>query len=211
MHVFFDLDGTLTDSKQGIVACINHALDRLGFEVDDDEQFESYIGHSLWSVFGDLCGDDSQIEAAIAFYRERFADIGWRENRVYDGIEACLEQLYRKTQSIFVVTAKPTVFSQQIIEHFELDRFFKLVYGSNLDGSLGDKADLLAHVLRRENIKPSDAVMIGDRRFDMAAARAHGVASIGVLWGYGSEQELRAAGADRVCAHPHQIVHQLFG
>ena len=132
------------------------------------------------------------------------------ENELYDGIPECLDQIIGKADSIHVVTSKPTVFSKRIIEHFELNQYFDVVYGSNLDGTLSDKTELLEHVLKSQRIPVQDAVMIGDRRFDMVGATNHGVRALGVLWGFGSEEELKSAGADGLCAHPMDIYDQIF-
>lgn len=160
-------------------------------------------------AFRELCGGED-VERAVELYRERFSDIGLYENRVYDGIRECLQQLTGKTDSIHVVTSKPTVYSERIVEHFGLRRFFGAVYGSHLDGSYSDKTELLQQVLESEKIPPARAVMIGDRKFDMIGAKNHGIRALGVLWGYGTRQELETAGADALCAHPAEIPGRIF-
>jgi phosphoglycolate phosphatase len=210
MHLLIDLDGTLTDSKPGIVACIRHALKHLEIEIDADFDLEPYIGPPLRDVFTSL-NSDIDAEQAMQIYRERFGTTGLFENSVYDGIEACLEKLSTSAESLYVATTKPTVYSERIVSHFGLDRYFKMIYGSHLDGRLGNKAELLSHILQQENISAADTVMIGDRKFDIIGARSNSIRSIGVLWGYGSEQELRDAGADDLCRHPDQLYQCLFG
>ena len=205
MYVFFDLDGTLTDPKEGIVGCIQYALSSLNVQIDEDIRLETFIGPPLRDTFRHLCEDDKLAETAVSLYRERFSDTGIYENRLYEGIVECLEHLDRKVQAMYVVTSKPTVFSKRIVDHFNISEHFKLVYGSNLDGSLSDKTELIAHVLDSERINPVKAVMIGDRKHDVTGARNHGIRSIGVLWGYGSEQELLEAGADSICGNPYQL------
>ena len=210
MHLLIDLDGTLTDSKPGIVACIQHTLDQLEVGIDAGIDLEACIGPPLRDVFANLCSDIN-VELATQIYRERFSSKGLYENSVYDGIEASLEKLSTQVESMYVATSKPTVYSERIISHFALDRYFKVIYGSQLDGRLGNKSELLRHLLLQENISASDAVMIGDRKFDIIGARSNSIRSIGALWGYGSEQELRDAGADELCNHPDQLYHCLFG
>ena len=210
MHILFDLDGTLTDPKVGIIACFQFALSRLGIEIDPKIKLESYIGPPMRAAFKELCGGEAYVEQAVALYRERFSTIGLFENQVYDGIPECLEQLTCKADSIHVVTSKPTVYSERIIEHFNLKKYFKVVYGSHLDGSLSDKTELLEYVLSNENIQPQNAVMIGDRKFDMIGAKNHGIRALGVLWGYGTEEELQRAGADGLCRHPKEIHDKIF-
>ncbi len=210
MHILFDLDGTLTDPKTGIVACIQFALSKLEIEIENDIKLESYIGPPLRETFRELCGNDVCAEHAVSLYRERFSTVGLFENRVYEGITECLYHLSEKADSIHVATSKPTVYSEKIVEHFNLDQYFNCVYGSNLDGSLSDKTELLGHILASENILPNNTVMIGDRSFDMLGAKNHGIKALGVLWGYGTEDELSDAGADALCHHPNEIFDQVF-
>ncbi len=210
MHVFFDLDGTLTDPKMGFVRSVQYAFSKLNIELDPDINLESCIGPPAHDTFGKLCGDEHSVEAVITLYRERYVEIGLFENEVYEGITDCLDQILGRAESIYVATSKPTVFSKRIVEHFGLDQYFNVVFGSNLDGSLSDKTELLAHILENRRIAPQDTVMIGDRRFDMIGAKNHGIRALGVLWGYGSEEELKSAGADGICAHPKEIYDHIF-
>jgi phosphoglycolate phosphatase len=209
MHLLFDLDGTVTDPKQGIVACIRHALRSMDIEIAPNIKLESYIGPPLRDTFRSLCGDDSDVEVAVAFYRERFSTIGLFENRVYDGIPLCLEQLRGKVKTIHLATSKPRIYAEQIIQHFELERYFDVIYGSELDGRLDDKTELIHHILKREKLNAANTVMIGDRSFDVIGARNNNVKAIGVLWGYGSEAELDQAGAHRTCRHPAELSDHL--
>ena len=210
MHLLFDLDGTLTDPKQGIVACIRHALRSMDIEIAPDIKLESFIGPPLRDTFRSLCGDDGDVEAAVGFYRERFSTIGLFENQVYDGIPLCLEQLRTTVETIHLATSKPTIYADQIIQHFGLERYFDAIYGSELDGRLGDKTELIHHILKREKLNFANTIMIGDRSFDMVGARNNKVKTIGVLWGYGSHAELDLAGAHRICSHPAELSDHVF-
>jgi phosphoglycolate phosphatase len=210
MHLLFDLDGTLTDPQQGMVACFRYALSKLNIEVGADTRLESFIGPPLRDSFRSLCGDDSEVEAAVGFYRERFATIGLFENRVYDGIPRCLEQLRTSVESIHLATSKPTIYAERIIRHFDLERFFDAVYGSELDGRWDDKSELIHHIVRHEKLNTANTFMIGDRSFDVIGARNNNLRAIGVLWGYGSEAELEQAGADRICSHPAELTDHLL-
>jgi phosphoglycolate phosphatase len=205
--VLLDLDGTLTDPRPGIVRCIRYALDRLARPCPSDDALATRIGPPLRGTFGTLLetSDPALIERAMGFYRERFADVGLYENQVYDGIPAMLDGLGRGGRQLFVATSKPAVFAERIVRHFALDRHFAGVYGPDLDGRLGDKAELLAHLLTMERLAAPGVVMVGDRHADVLAARANGVRAVGVLWGYGSREELLAAGADAVCAAPADL------
>jgi len=210
MHILFDLDGTLTDPKIGVIACIRFALSKLDIEIDQDIDLESFIGPPLRDTFRELCGNDEIAENAVSIYRERFSTKGLFENQVYDGIPECLNRLIEKADSIHVATSKPTIYSERIIEHFDLSRYFNSVYGSNLDGSLSDKTDLLSHIIESEDLLPKNTVMIGDRSFDIIGAKNHDIRAIGVLWGYGTEDELSNAGADGLCNHPNEIYDKVF-
>jgi phosphoglycolate phosphatase len=204
----FDLDGTLTDARPGIVACIRHAVEGLGRACPGDDVLATFIGPPLRGTFATLLEttDRDQIEAAMALYRERFGVTGLFENRVYDGIPEMLAAVVARARAAFVATSKPTVYAERIVRHFDLARHFARVYGAELDASLDDKATLVAHLLEREGIARGAAVMIGDRAADVRAAHANGLRAIGVLWGYGSERELREAGADVLCADPRVLV-----
>ncbi len=206
MHLFFDLDGTLTDPQVGITACIQYALQKLGRAAPPRASLTRYIGPPLLDSFRELLGSQCDAERALAHYRERFARVGMFENRVYTDIVDALSALGEQhAQAMYIVTSKPTVYARDIVAHFNLDRFFRQVYGSGLDGSLTDKGELIDFVLREEQIAARSTVMIGDRRHDMAGARCNGLSAIGVLWGYGSRRELVESGAHRLCASPDRL------
>jgi len=200
----FDLDGTLTDPREGITRSIAHALDRMGVAPPPLEDLVFAIGPPLRASFARLLGTDSReaVERAIALYRERFADVGLFENRPYDGVAAMLEALRTSGVRLIVATSKPTVYARRIVERFALAPHFEEVHGCELDGTREDKRDLLAHLLPRHAIAPGRAVMIGDRGVDMRAARHHGLHALGALWGYGSCAELEEHGAHRLCEAP---------
>jgi phosphoglycolate phosphatase len=201
--LLFDLDGTLTDSRLGIVRCMRHALERLEAPCPDDAILASHIGQSLQTTFAALLAapEPARVERAIALYRERFEDTGLYDNRVYPAIPEALEHLAGRAR-LFVATQKFGIYAERIVDHFGLRRHFAGVHGTDYDGRLDDKVAVIAAVLRAEGVSPSEAVMIGDRAFDVSAARDNGVRSIGVLWGYGSRAELVEAGADALCETP---------
>lgn len=207
--LLFDLDGTLTDPRVGIISRIRHALERLGRSCPVDDVLASFIGPPLRGTFAALLetSDRELIERAMGLYRERFGHLGLFENEVYAGIPELLVDLagFRS----FVATSKPTVYARRILEHFGLAEHFAGVYGSELGGRFDNKAELLEHLLATERLAPESAVMIGDRAVDVIAARANGITSIGVAWGYGSELELVGAGAHRVCMTPSELAAYL--
>lgn len=207
LTAFFDLDGTLTDSRLGIVRCLRYALERVPHPCPPDDVLATFIGPSLRTGFAALLAtsDATRIETALALYRERYVAAGLFENQVYAGVPRMLERLGRAMARAFVVTSKPAVYAERVIRHFGLDRHFARVYGPDLGGRFDDKADLIARVLEAERIDRHAAVMIGDRAADVTAARRNDVRAVGVLWGFGSERELRDAGADAVCATPDAL------
>lgn len=198
MDLFFDLDGTLTDPARGITLCLRHALLALGRQVPPVEHLRRYIGPPLRGTFVDLLATNERavIDAAIAHYRERFSAVGLYENEVYPDVPNGLAALREAGHQLWVVTSKPWVYACRIVEHFELTSLFRGVYGSELSGRNTDKTELIAHVLESEQLDPADARMIGDRAADIMAGRANGTGTIGVLWGYGSEEELVKAEPD---------------
>jgi phosphoglycolate phosphatase len=207
MVLLFDLDGTLTDPRPGIVRCMRYALDKLGAPCPSDEVLASFIGPPLRGTFATVLetSDGERVEQALAFYREQYGDTGLFENHVYDGVVRMLDDVGLTASASFVATLKPKPYADRIVDRLGLARYFAGVYGPELEGRFGDKVDLLAHLLATEKIAPAHAVMIGDRAGDIVAARANRVRSIGVLWGYGSESELADAGADRLCVSPGEL------
>ena len=212
MILLFDLDGTLTDPGPGIVGCIRFALDQLGAPCPADDVLAAFIGPPLRATFASLLEttDSSRIEAAIDLYRQRFVRSGLYENQVYSGVPLMLDQAREMATAMFVATSKPAVYAERIVHHFGLDHHFVKVYGPELDGRRDDKVELVAYLLASEGVDPEDAVMVGDRAADIRAAKANKIGSIGVLWGYGSEQELLDAGADVICRTPSELVGHLF-
>lgn len=207
MHIFFDLDGTLTDPKTGIVNCFRHALEQMGRTPPTDDDLARYIGPPIFDTFHALLGtaDRAHVDRAVAHYRARFAEQGLYENLLYDGIPEALEALRNAGAALYLATSKPTVYAARIVEHFGIGKFFRDLYGSELDGTRGDKKELIAWILKRENISPDECRMVGDREHDAIGARANGVAPHGVLWGYGAEEELRAAGCVALYARPEEL------
>jgi len=194
-HLLFDLDGTLTDPREGITRCVQFALARQDIRVLDLADLECFIGPPLKESFMHFHGlDEAGASQAVADYRERFSDVGMYENRVYQGMPELLDLLRRDGRRLFVVTSKPWFYARPITEHFGLAPYFETVHGSEMDGTRTDKRDLIAHVLHQEHIPPTDALMIGDRRYDIIGARHNGVASVAVGYGYGSHAELVAVG-----------------
>lgn len=199
MHsLYFDLDGTLTDPKLGITRSIQYALGKLDLEVPDVEDLTWCIGPPLLDSFKTIIGDSGQAARAVQLYRERFSDTGLFENHVYPEMINTLERLQKTGYTLYVATSKPTPYAARIIEHFQMTAFFARIFGSQLDGSYADKSDLLQFALEQTKDNPLEAIMIGDRSHDMVGAKNNGMKAIGVLYGFGSEEELISAGADSI-------------
>jgi phosphoglycolate phosphatase len=211
MNLLFDLDGTLTDSRPGIVNCIRSTLRALGIEQPSEEALTRYIGPPTHHAFRELLGssDPSLVDRAVAMYRERFVEIGMFDNSVYPGVREGLEALTGAGHRLWVATSKPRIYADPIIDHFSLRRFFVGVFGSELDGVRGEKADLIGYLLASEHLPAAGSWMIGDRVHDVVGAHRNGVRAAGVLWGYGTRAELEAAGADVTFASMADLVEAL--
>lgn len=207
MNLLFDLDGTLTDPFVGITESIRFALVQLGRSAPAADDLRWCIGPPLKESLKQLLEteDAAMAETALSHYRARFGSVGLFENALYDGIPEVLTALAASGHTLFIATAKPGVFALRITDHFDLDKHFKAVYGSELDGTRSAKSDLIAHILQQEAIAASETVMIGDRSVDMTGARHNGVTACGVLWGYGSRAELVAAGARWCLEEPAEL------
>jgi phosphoglycolate phosphatase len=209
--VLFDLDGTLTDSRLGILRSARYAFEHLSaakgraFPLPDDAELGWMIGPPLRESFAKLAGRENE-EAAMAFYRQRYVPIGMFENAVYDGIPSALEALRALGMRLFVATSKNEHDARRILEHFGLASHFQGIHGARDDGGHADKSELIAHLLKHEGLQAGrDRIaMIGDRKFDAIGARNVGIAAIGALWGYGGREELEAAGADPLVETPRQ-------
>jgi len=207
-NVLFDLDGTLTDPAEGIVRCIQHSLATLQMECPPTEELIRYIGPPLRELFISVCGfaDDALIERAVEVFRERFSTVGLFENIPYSEVPSMLQRLDSDSYRLFVATSKPRVFAERILEHFELAHHFEEIHGNDLEGSLDDKSELLRELLVNRSLNPKETIMVGDRKYDVIAAKSNSLVSIGVTYGYGSSSELTAAGVDYLCHSPNEVV-----
>lgn len=203
-RMLFDLDGTITDPKEGITRSVQFALKAFGIEEPDLDRLTPFIGPPLQQSFQDFYGMDAmKAKQAVEEYRKRFSTVGLYENVIYPGMAQMLEQLCEQGCHLAVASSKPTVFVQKILEHFQIDRFFEVVVGSELNGNRVEKEEVVAEALRQlEQLGGTTGItaMIGDRRFDVEGAKAHGLVSVGVAYGYALPGELEAAGADFVVA-----------
>jgi phosphoglycolate phosphatase len=193
--VLFDLDGTLTDPKPGITGAVNYALKRFGLEVQDLDKLIPFIGPPLGESFQQYYGFSAeQAQEAVRYYREYFAERGLYENAVYPGIPELLTGLQARGMQLAVATSKPTHFAQKILVHFQLDQYFALVMGSELDGTRSNKAEVIdAALAQLPGVAPQTTIMIGDRKHDIIGAQKNGLDSLAVGYGYGTAEELEMA------------------
>lgn len=188
----FDLDGTLTESDEGILNCARHALSALGISPPPDAELKSFIGPPLLGSFQNVGLSEADARRAMEIYRARYAEFGWQENRVYPGIAPLLRAIRRRGGHIALASAKPEVFCHRILDFFGLAPYFDRVCGVSLSDSSPEKIDIINRALP-EGVDRARCVMVGDRKYDVEGARAAGVKAVGVLYGYGAEEEFAAA------------------
>ena len=208
--LLFDLDGTLTDSTEGILNCLIYAIERMGFEVPEDTNI--FLGPPIRQSFAEFLGmNGEQVDEAVRIFRERYSDTGLFENRVYDGIPGMLERLKSGGKRLMVATSKPQVYAVRIFEKFGLAQYFEIVGGAELDGSRDYKDEVIEYVLAKAGITDrSSVLMIGDRRQDVLGAHKTDIECMGILWGYGSVEELTQAGADYIARTPQEAADMLL-
>ena len=194
-NILIDLDGTLTDPKLGITTCIRYAMQKLGRPLADKVDLDWCIGPPLKASLAKLLQSDNDklAEQALSLYRERFSTIGLFENEVYPEVAETLEKLQQQGYRLYVATAKPTIYAEQILVHFDLAKYFKKIYGSELTGERTNKGELITYLLVQENLDATATVMVGDREFDILGARHNGLQGIAVSYGYGTAAELAQA------------------
>ena len=205
--ILFDLDGTLTDAAPGITNSVKYALSKFGRDETDDNKLRKLLGPPLISSFMEFYGfSKEKAQKAVEYYREYFVPHGIFENEVYSGIPKLLQKLKADGKTLIIATSKPETFAVQIAEHFEIDSYFDLIAGSNLDNTRSKKAQVIEYALKTLGILDrAHAVMIGDREHDIKGAKKTGLRSIGVLYGYASPGELENAGADFTANSPEEL------
>ena len=211
-YVLFDLDGTLTDPYEGITKSFQYALEAFGINAKQSELLR-VIGPPLIDSFRDFYGFDDETAAyAVAKYRERFAVIGWKENRLLDGVSDMLSAIKGSGAAVVLATAKPRVFAEKIINEYDIAKYFDIVVGAELDGSINTKTEVIAAALKKLNNPPlSDVIMVGDRRNDVDGAEKCGIECIGVKVGYAEENELEEAGATFIIDTIEELKEFLLG
>ena len=210
-YVLFDLDGTLTNPEIGITSSVMYALEKFGIKVEDRKELHPFIGPPLtysFQTFYGLSKEDSEL--AVKYYRERFSVKGLYENEVYSGVEKMLQELKERGKTLIIATSKPEEFTLKILKYFDLYKYFDYIAGATMDGSRGEKADVIRYALEISGIEDkSQAIMIGDRHYDILGAKEHGLDSIGVLFGFGDYEELTKAGANYIANSVEDILEYL--
>ena len=195
--IFFDLDGTLTDSGEGIMNCAALALEHFGLPVPDREQMRVFVGPPLDQTFIRFGVPADRTDEAIAVFRSRYRTVGKFENFPYPGIRETLQTLKEQGHRLFVATSKPEVLANEVLNHFDLARYFEQIAGATLDGSRSHKADVITYLLGLTG-DVGQTLMVGDTAFDVIGAAAHGIPTIGVSWGYGTVEDMEEAGAKAI-------------
>lgn len=192
--ILFDLDGTLTDSGEGIINCAILALEHFGLPVPSREEMRVFVGPPLHETFVRFGVPKDKAEEAVAVYRSRYIPIGKYENTPYPGIRELLEALKAEGHKLYVATSKPEQMSVDILQHFDLAKYFDQICGATMDTSRTNKEAVIAYLLE-QNGRADNMVMVGDTKFDVIGAKAHGIPTVGVSWGYGEVSDMVDAGA----------------
>lgn len=192
--ILFDLDGTLTDSGEGIINCVIYALERFGLPIPARESLRYFVGPPLHESFVRQGVPRERAEEAVAVYRERYVPTGMFENSPYPGVREMLEALNAEGYTLYVASSKPEWMCVQILEHFDLAKYFRQICGATMDTSRTNKEAVIEYLIK-ENSRADNMIMVGDTKFDVLGAKAHGIPCIGVSWGYGTVEEMQQAGA----------------
>ncbi|MBQ6839653.1 MAG: HAD hydrolase-like protein [Oscillospiraceae bacterium] len=203
--IFFDLDGTLTDSGEGIINCAALALEHFGLHIPSRQEMRVFVGPPLDQTFIKFGVPANRVDEAIRVFRSRYVPIGILENHPYPGIRELLEQLKSSGHRLFVATSKPEEMALRVLDRFDLSRYFEKICGATLDGSRIEKADVIAYLLTQVD-SVANTVMVGDTAFDVTGAAHHGIPTIGITWGYGEEADMVSAGAVSIARTPDELL-----
>ncbi len=206
-NIFFDLDGTLTDSAEGILNSVEYALKKLGISDYRRSELYAFIGPPLVDSFRDIFGlSEEKCKEGVRYYREYFPKKGIYENRLYDGITDLLKRLKAAEKTLVLATSKPQEFSEEILRYFGITGYFAFIAAAEMNGARNRKEDIIRYALEISGAKRQETVMVGDRSYDILGAKSAGISSIGVLYGFGTKDELIKAGADYIAKTPDDIL-----
>ena len=207
--ILFDLDGTLTDSGEGIINCVIYALERFGLPVPHRDSLRYFVGPPLHESFIRQGVPAERAEEAVAVYRERYVPIGMYENTPYPGILEMLETLKNAGYTLYVASSKPEWMCVRILEHFDLAHYFAQICGATMDTSRTNKEAVIEYLIR-ENGKADNMIMVGDTKFDVIGSNFHGIPCVGVSWGYGTVEDMQTAGAIRIVYSTEELLNFLL-
>lgn len=207
--ILFDLDGTLTDSGEGIINCAIMTLEHYGLPVPSREALRVFVGPPLTESFKNHGVPADKVDEAVEIYRSRYQPIGKFENHPYEGIREMLEELKAQGHTLYVATSKPEKTAVEVMEHFDLAKYFDKICGATFDRSRSSKEAVIAFLLE-QNGRADNMVMVGDTHFDVIGAAAHGIPTIGVAWGYGEVKKMQQAGAAAIAQTPQELLELLF-
>jgi len=212
-NILFDLDGTLSDSREGIIGCFQYTVSRLSNFSYSGDEILGYVGIPLRTILGRLLATDDRgkIDSAAHIYREKFAEIGITGNTLYPGIQEMLSLLHDRSCKLFVVTMKNNIDAGKVIDYLQLSQFFTRIYGPSPEGIPDTKALLIESALCSYHLNPDETVMIGDRKEDITAGKITGTKTVGVMWGFGIRQEIEASGPDSICEAVEEIPEAIAG
>ena len=206
--ILFDLDGTLTDSGEGIMNCARLALEHYGLPIPSEAELRTFVGPPLHESFVRFGVPEEEADNAIKIYRSRYIPIGKFENHPYDGIHHVLEQLKELGHTLYVATSKPETMSVEILEHFGMAKYFDIIAGASFDRSRSSKEDVIAYLLEQCG-DYEEKIMVGDTAFDVIGAKAHGIPTVGVSWGYGKVEDMEKAGAISIACTMEELFDML--
>lgn len=210
-NILFDLDGTLTDSGKGIMNSVKYALNHFNIETKDETELKRFVGPPLWDSFPKFYNfNEEETKLAVDKYREYLGEKGMFENKVYDGIEELLQELYKTDKKVFLATSKAEVFATKILKYFNLEKYFTYIGGATMDSSRSKKGQVIQHVIKKHNLKLEETIMIGDKAEDVIGANENSIDSIGVLYGYGDYEELSEAGATHIVKDVKELSTKLL-
>ena len=211
-YVLLDLDGTLTDTEEGVVNSFLYSLAKIGVTVDDRSSMRWIIGPPILDSYKRMLScSDEEAKKLLAGYREYYNDRGIWENRLYDGVEEMLCRLFDGGKVLFTATSKPDVFAKRILDKHGVSKYFKYIYGSKLDGSISTKEEVLLNIINTEGIDISECVLVGDTKYDVLGAREVGMDVIGIRWGFGSDEEFVEYPPDMTFTTPDEVCKALLG
>ena len=202
--VFLDLDGTLTNSGPGILNSVSYALDKMRF-VSSQGDGSWMVGPPLWESVRILGVPENRLDEAVRHYRKRYADIGWSENSLYEGVLTELSSMKSKGYQLCIATSKNDTYARKITKYFGIAEFMDHEFGSDSDETRADKTSLIHHAMTKSNAASDNSIMVGDRHYDIVAAKNNKLPSIGVAYGYGGLQELEKAGASKIISKPTDL------